>query len=68
MGEIGPPTAKTDFFKNCLDFDETRLWGSFWGVEHEYEVQFLKFSLKMDEIGPPTSKTDFLKFIIFDEI
>ena len=68
VGEIGPPTAKTVFFLNCLYFNENRLRGSFWGVEHESDVRFLKFSLKVGEIGPPTSKTDFFKFIIFVEI
>jgi hypothetical protein len=61
VGEIGPPAAKTDFFKNGLYFNEIRLRGSFWGVEHESEVRFLKFSPEVGEIGPPAAKTDFFK-------
>ena len=56
MGKIGPPTAKTDFFKKCLYFNENRLRGSFWGVEHESEVRFLNRSPEVAEIGPPTVK------------
>ena len=56
MGEIGPPAAKTDFFKNGLYFNEIRLRGRFWGVEHESEVHLLNFSPEVAEIGPPTVK------------
>ena len=56
MGEIGPPAAKTDFFKNGLYFDEIRPRGSFWGVEDESEVRLLNLSPEVAEIGPPTAK------------
>ena len=50
MGEIGPPAAKTDFFKNGLYFNEIRLRGSFWGVEDEPEVRFLNHSPEVADL------------------